>query len=117
MCPARASRRWPVACRRPVRTCWTASASSSGSTASCPTRALTNFSGNAVATFLVGVWTKTIDLDQARAVLSGKDPFDYSTIAGAHDSEVKLGEVPSPVNPADSLSPTPFRECAGRPTC
>lgn len=38
-------------------------------------RALTNFTGNAVATFLVGKWTKEIDLDQARKVLDGQDKF------------------------------------------
>jgi aerobic C4-dicarboxylate transport protein len=39
-------------------------------------RALTNFAGNAVATVLVGTWTKEIDNEQAKAVLSGADPFD-----------------------------------------
>ena len=38
-------------------------------------RALTNFTGNAVATFLVGKWTKEIDMDQARATLDGKSKF------------------------------------------
>ena len=38
-------------------------------------RALTNFAGNSVATLLVGTWTKTIDKDQVRRVLDGKDPF------------------------------------------
>ncbi|MEU8614006.1 cation:dicarboxylase symporter family transporter [Actinoplanes sp. NPDC048791] len=42
-------------------------------------RALTNFAGNAVATVLVGTWTKEIDQDQARAVLSGEAPFDETT--------------------------------------
>lgn len=39
-------------------------------------RALTNFTGNAVATLLIGKWTKEIDLDQARAALNGASPFD-----------------------------------------
>ncbi|GAC1395686.1 MAG: hypothetical protein NVS4B6_01960 [Mycobacterium sp.] len=39
-------------------------------------RAVTNFSGNAVATVLVGSWTKTIDRDKVNAVLNGKAPFD-----------------------------------------
>ena len=38
-------------------------------------RALTNFAGNSVATLLVGTWTKTINKDQVRRVLDGKDPF------------------------------------------
>lgn len=39
-------------------------------------RALTNFSGNAVATLLVGSWTKTIDNARVDAVLAGDDPFN-----------------------------------------
>jgi aerobic C4-dicarboxylate transport protein len=39
-------------------------------------RAVTNFSGNAVATLLVGSWTKTVDKAKAAAVLRGDDPFD-----------------------------------------
>jgi aerobic C4-dicarboxylate transport protein len=43
-------------------------------------RALTNFSGNAVATILVGSWTKTIDNDRVNTVLRGDDPFDELTM-------------------------------------
>lgn len=43
-------------------------------------RALTNFSGNAVATLLIGTWTKTVDLDRVGTVLGGDDPFDESTM-------------------------------------
>ncbi|MEV0104263.1 cation:dicarboxylase symporter family transporter, partial [Nocardia sp. NPDC050789] len=39
-------------------------------------RALTNFSGNAVATLLVGTWTDTIDPARVRAVLDREIPFD-----------------------------------------
>lgn len=39
-------------------------------------RALTNFTGNAVATLLIGKWTGELDAEQARAVLSGERPFD-----------------------------------------
>lgn len=39
-------------------------------------RSLTNFSGNAVATMVVGSWTKTVDKAQVEAVLRGEDPFD-----------------------------------------
>ncbi|MFQ4149902.1 cation:dicarboxylase symporter family transporter [Arthrobacter sp. LAPM80] len=39
-------------------------------------RALTNFTGNAVATLLIGKWTKELDIDKAREVLAGRDPFD-----------------------------------------
>jgi aerobic C4-dicarboxylate transport protein len=43
-------------------------------------RAVTNFSGNAVATVLVGSWTKTIDQNKVTAVLNGSDPFDELTM-------------------------------------
>ncbi|WP_084637303.1 cation:dicarboxylate symporter family transporter [Neomicrococcus aestuarii] len=43
-------------------------------------RALTNFTGNAVATFLIGKWTGELDTDQARVALSGASPFDESTL-------------------------------------
>ncbi|MCV7214422.1 cation:dicarboxylase symporter family transporter [Mycobacterium crocinum] len=43
-------------------------------------RAVTNFSGNAVATLLVGSWTKTVDNEKVNNVLSGRDPFDEVTM-------------------------------------
>ena len=47
-------------------------------------RAVTNFSGNAVATVLVGTWTKTIDKVQVNAVLNGALPFDEETMVDDH---------------------------------
>lgn len=43
-------------------------------------RALTNFTGNAVATVLVGTWTKEIDRAQVDRVLSGQDKFDEASM-------------------------------------
>ena len=53
-------------------------------------RAVTNFAGNAVATVLVGTWTRTIDTDRVQQVLSGAAPFDESDMLdedyhAAHD--------------------------------
>lgn len=48
-------------------------------------RALTNFSGNAVATILVGHWTGGLDRDRLEAVLSGADPFDEITMLDPDD--------------------------------
>src|SRR5918997_193649 len=45
-------------------------------------RAVTNFSGNAVATILVGSWTKTIDRERVNTVLQGGDRFDELTMVG-----------------------------------
>ncbi|MEU9792442.1 cation:dicarboxylase symporter family transporter [Streptomyces sparsogenes] len=44
-------------------------------------RALTNFAGNAVATVLVGTWTKEIDKERMREVLAGRLPFDETTLS------------------------------------
>ncbi|MCY0949477.1 cation:dicarboxylate symporter family transporter [Streptomyces sp. H27-S2] len=43
-------------------------------------RALTNFAGNAVATVLIGTWTKEFDHTRAGEVLAGRLPFDESTL-------------------------------------
>lgn len=43
-------------------------------------RAVTNFSGNAVATLLVGTWTKTVDIERVKTVLDGKLPFNEETM-------------------------------------
>ncbi|PYI67033.1 C4-dicarboxylate transporter DctA [Arthrobacter livingstonensis] len=56
-------------------------------------RALTNFTGNAVAALLVGKWTHELDIDQARDVLSGRSPFDELSLepdghAAEHDANV-----------------------------
>jgi aerobic C4-dicarboxylate transport protein len=44
-------------------------------------RAVTNFTGNAVATVLVGTWTGEFDKERAERVLSGLDPFDEEAFA------------------------------------
>ena len=43
-------------------------------------RALTNFAGNAVATVVIGTWTDSLDKDRMEEVLSGRRPFDESTM-------------------------------------
>ncbi|MEW2086269.1 cation:dicarboxylase symporter family transporter [Streptomyces sp. NPDC005283] len=43
-------------------------------------RALTNFAGNAVATVLIGTWTKEIDRARVDEVLAGRLPFDERTL-------------------------------------
>ncbi len=50
-------------------------------------RALTNFAGNAVATVLVGTWTKEIDRERADQVLSGALPFDEAMMADEGPAE------------------------------
>ncbi|MEW1610956.1 MULTISPECIES: cation:dicarboxylate symporter family transporter [unclassified Streptomyces] len=57
-------------------------------------RALTNFAGNAVATVLVGHWTKEIDKERAGQVLAGRIPFDERTLVDDHAPSGGSGDVP-----------------------
>ncbi|WP_334173235.1 cation:dicarboxylate symporter family transporter, partial [Sinomonas sp.] len=65
-------------------------------------RALTNFTGNAVATILMGVWTREIDRPRVREVLSGRLPFDETTMLADHDDE---GAPAGTGSPAVTRSP------------
>ena len=60
-------------------------------------RALTNFSGNAVATLLIGTWTKTVDADRTRRVLDRELPFDEETMVDDHPVDVPALEPKKPV--------------------
>ncbi len=60
-------------------------------------RAVTNFSGNAVATLLIGKWTGTVDTARVRAVLDGKLPFDEATMV---DDELAENDQATPAPPA-----------------
>ncbi|GHK01127.1 cation:dicarboxylate symporter family transporter [Streptomyces sp. NPDC003753] len=56
-------------------------------------RALTNFAGNAVATVLIGTWTKEIDKERVRQVLAGQLPFDETTLLDEGHSAVPADEA------------------------
>ena len=58
-------------------------------------RALTNFSGNAIATMVIGHWVKEVDYDQTKRVLSGDDPFDDSDMLDEHSAEEHRADVNS----------------------
>ena len=62
-------------------------------------RAVTNFSGNAIATVLVASWTGTLDRPQLDRALSGDNPFDEaSMIDDVEDVEdARETRVPAPV--------------------
>lgn len=66
-------------------------------------RALTNFAGNALATVLVGRWTKTIDMDRVHNVLDGKLPYVDTNFD--HDVDFSNPTVENPAH--QSLQPTP----------
>ena len=61
-------------------------------------RALTNFTGNAVATLLIGKWTKELDMDQARAALSGRNPFDELSMGPDGHGAESAGATPAPLD-------------------
>jgi aerobic C4-dicarboxylate transport protein len=50
-------------------------------------RAVTNFSGNAVATVLIGKWVGEFDKEKADRVLAGNDPFDEADMLDDDDEE------------------------------
>ena len=58
-------------------------------------RALTNFSGNAVATLLIGKWVGEFDRERAEHVLDGKDPFDEANMIDDDEDEVVPEAAPS----------------------
>ncbi|MHA7271720.1 cation:dicarboxylate symporter family transporter [Arthrobacter sp. HLT1-20] len=65
-------------------------------------RALTNFTGNAVATLLIGKWTRELDIDKAREVLAGRDPFDELSLdEDGHGYDGGSPEVPAGTAPAE----------------
>jgi aerobic C4-dicarboxylate transport protein len=61
-------------------------------------RAVTNFSGNAVATVVIGKLVGELDAEQAKAVLSGEAPFDEETMLDDVEppplAEHPVGRVP-----------------------
>ncbi|MFG2503473.1 cation:dicarboxylate symporter family transporter [Streptomyces sp. NPDC048441] len=66
-------------------------------------RALTNFAGNAVATLLIGTWTKEVDRERVDLVLAGKLPFDEKTLL---DDSAPQHEVANP-DAADGVPSQP----------
>jgi aerobic C4-dicarboxylate transport protein len=58
-------------------------------------RAVTNFSGNAVATLLVGTWTSSVNSDRVKNVLDGDIPFDERTMID-DDSDEESPKKPEP---------------------
>lgn len=74
-------------------------------------RAVTNFSGNAVATLLVGSWTGTVDKDRVDDVLTGRVPFDEKDMVddGLGKTPVRSDEAhdgPTATGPAEKAPST-----------
>ncbi|WBU38920.1 cation:dicarboxylate symporter family transporter [Homoserinibacter sp. YIM 151385] len=70
-------------------------------------RALTNFTGNAVATLLIGRWTGEMDAARVKTVLDGGDPFDEAAFASR--------EVHAEGESATEIAPSTRREVPERP--
>ncbi|MFJ3575501.1 cation:dicarboxylate symporter family transporter [Streptomyces rubiginosohelvolus] len=68
-------------------------------------RALTNFAGNAVATVLVGHWTKEIDKERVGEVLAGRIPFDEKTLIDDGHGPAPSDEVPEQRDGAPAEQP------------
>jgi aerobic C4-dicarboxylate transport protein len=76
-------------------------------------RALTNFTGNAVATVVIGTWTREIDRERVGQVLAGGIPFDETAMDDLHGGpddavgEAEGGAADQNGNPgAKALEPT-----------
>jgi aerobic C4-dicarboxylate transport protein len=72
-------------------------------------RAVTNFSGNAVATVLMGSWVGEFDSDQAKRVFSGEDPFDEATMIDDEEPPVLTEHSPPghrTAQPVEKVKPT-----------
>ncbi|MFJ1643873.1 cation:dicarboxylate symporter family transporter [Streptomyces sp. NPDC088258] len=67
-------------------------------------RAMTNFAGNAVATVLIGTWTKEIDKGRVDQVLAGQFPFDEKTLVDEHGG---ASEEPGAGEPARAAEAVP----------
>ena len=73
-------------------------------------RALTNFAGNAIATVVIGTWTREFDANQARRVFANKDPFDEATYVDEPTARGSLTEDVSQELPGTgSSSPAPSK--------
>ena len=72
-------------------------------------RAVTNFTGNAVATVLVGGWTGQFDRERADRVLNGEIPFEEAAFAAGDDNgggawDDELAELETQVTPRHAAS-------------
>jgi aerobic C4-dicarboxylate transport protein len=66
-------------------------------------RALTNFTGNAVATVVIGQWTGEFDSEKAERVFSGREPFDEATMVDVDPHVIEV-ETTSPRPTAASVT-------------
>ncbi|MFJ1614850.1 cation:dicarboxylate symporter family transporter [Streptomyces sp. NPDC088251] len=70
-------------------------------------RAMTNFAGNAVATVLVGTWTKEIDKERVEKVLSGALPWNDAMLSQDADHGDGTGSLPESRGDSTESLPEP----------
>lgn len=70
-------------------------------------RALTNFSGNAVATMVIAHWVGEVDNAQVKRVFTREDPFDDTDMLDEHHHRVDETALPAKVLVADESAPRP----------
>ena len=70
-------------------------------------RAVTNFSGNAIACMLVATWTHELNREQMKAVLSGERPFDETTMLDDGHGPSSTDGDPVDADPASGTNAGP----------
>ena len=70
-------------------------------------RALTNFSGNAVATLVIGHWVDEVDNEQVKRVFTHVDPFDDTDMLDEHHHAADEPVTTKKILVADEASPRP----------
>ena len=72
-------------------------------------RAVTNFTGNAVATVLMGKAVKEIDMDRVHSVLKGELPFDENTMGDALHGDQYVDDAVAQTSPTKQIPVVPPR--------
>jgi aerobic C4-dicarboxylate transporter len=70
-------------------------------------RAVTNFTGNAVATVLMGKAVKEIDMDRVHSVLKGELPFDENTMGDALHGDQYVDDAVAQKSPTKQIPVVP----------
>lgn len=68
-------------------------------------RALTNFTGNAVATVVIGTWTREIDRERVDQVLAGSLPFDERAMDDPHGDPSDAPDGRRDGSPTNAVEP------------
>lgn len=70
-------------------------------------RALTNFTGNAVAALLMGKWSREVDMERVHKVLNGELKFDESTMGGELHGDQHVDHAVAQKSPTKQMQTVP----------